>query len=200
MAIVHAHPIYCTTVACLRADIPAYHYMVGAAGGSSIRCAKYATFGSKVRTKGNELMNPRCASLIETFRSHHRLCVPCMQELSENMLTALRDGLRACLLANHGMICFGSSLSSAFKLVCERIFTFQNIHVLFVFSVRLPFNCCTQAVEVENLARQFVLIKSMGGQGVVLDSKEMEVRDGCDPLSTRIQKIMALHVTFVALH
>lgn len=44
----------------------------------------------------------------------------CMQELSDNMLTALRDGLKACLLANHGMICFGSSLPSAFKLVRGR--------------------------------------------------------------------------------
>jgi len=28
-------------------DIPAHHYMVAAAGGNSIRCAPYATFGSQ---------------------------------------------------------------------------------------------------------------------------------------------------------
>jgi L-fuculose-phosphate aldolase len=46
-AIVHAHPLYCTALACTRRDIPAFHYMVAAAGGKSIRCARYATFGTR---------------------------------------------------------------------------------------------------------------------------------------------------------
>lgn len=45
-AVVHAHPPHATAIACLRRDIPAAHYMVAAAGGSSIRCATYATFGT----------------------------------------------------------------------------------------------------------------------------------------------------------
>lgn len=45
-AIVHAHPVYCTTIAILGHDIPAIHYMVAIAGGSTIRCAPYATFGT----------------------------------------------------------------------------------------------------------------------------------------------------------
>src|SRR5690606_5433878 len=32
--------------ACTRRDIPAFHYMVAVAGGDSIRCAPYATFGT----------------------------------------------------------------------------------------------------------------------------------------------------------
>jgi L-fuculose-phosphate aldolase len=45
-AIVHAHPNYCTTIAIMGLDIPAIHYMVAIAGGSTIRCAPYATFGT----------------------------------------------------------------------------------------------------------------------------------------------------------
>ena len=46
-AVVHAHPIYCTTLAILGRGIPPLHYMVCAAGGDSIRCAPYATFGTQ---------------------------------------------------------------------------------------------------------------------------------------------------------
>ncbi|GAB5368072.1 hypothetical protein AAMO2058_001286500 [Amorphochlora amoebiformis] len=46
-AIVHTHSTFCTTMSCLRQGIPAFHYMVGAAGGSTIRCAKYGTYGTQ---------------------------------------------------------------------------------------------------------------------------------------------------------
>ncbi len=45
-AIVHAHPPWATALSCLRRDIPAFHYMVAAAGGRTIRCGSYATFGT----------------------------------------------------------------------------------------------------------------------------------------------------------
>ncbi|WP_342382100.1 class II aldolase/adducin family protein [Myxococcus stipitatus] len=45
-AVLHAHSMFCTTLACLRRGIPAFHYMVSAAGGADIRCAPYATFGT----------------------------------------------------------------------------------------------------------------------------------------------------------
>ncbi len=45
-AILHAHPVSCTTLACLGKGIPAFHYMVAVAGGKDIRCADYATFGT----------------------------------------------------------------------------------------------------------------------------------------------------------
>jgi len=45
-AIVHAHPTFCTTLAIMGRDIPAVHYMIAAAGGPTIRCAGYATFGT----------------------------------------------------------------------------------------------------------------------------------------------------------
>src|SRR5450759_538798 len=46
-AIVHTHGVYATTLACLARGIPAFHYMVAAAGGIDIRCAPYATFGTQ---------------------------------------------------------------------------------------------------------------------------------------------------------
>jgi L-fuculose-phosphate aldolase len=46
-AIVHTHSPFATTLACLGADIPAFHYMIAVAGGSDIRCAPYATFGTQ---------------------------------------------------------------------------------------------------------------------------------------------------------
>lgn len=45
-AIVHAHPTYCTTLAILRKPIPSCHYMIAVFGGTDVRCADYATFGT----------------------------------------------------------------------------------------------------------------------------------------------------------
>jgi len=45
-AIVHAHPTYATILAIMGLEIPAVHYMIAAAGGDTIRCAPYATFGT----------------------------------------------------------------------------------------------------------------------------------------------------------
>jgi L-fuculose-phosphate aldolase len=46
-AVLHAHSMFCTTLACLRRPIPSFHYMVAVAGGVDIRCAPYATFGTE---------------------------------------------------------------------------------------------------------------------------------------------------------
>ena len=46
VAIVHTHSTHATAVACLRRSIPAVHYLVALFGGSDIRCAEYATFGT----------------------------------------------------------------------------------------------------------------------------------------------------------
>jgi L-fuculose-phosphate aldolase len=47
-AIVHVHSPYATALACARREIPAFHYMVAMAGGDSIPCAPYATFGTQL--------------------------------------------------------------------------------------------------------------------------------------------------------
>jgi L-fuculose-phosphate aldolase len=66
------------------------------------------------------------------------------EALARGMLTALK-GRRACLLANHGMICFGPDLEHAFLL----------------------------AAEVEALAMQYWLARS-AGRPVLLSAAEMQ--------------------------
>ncbi len=85
-AIVHAHSPFAVALACLRRDIPSFHYMVAMAGGVDIRCAAYATFGT--------------------------------QALSDAVLAALQNR-RACLMANHGLVAWGRSLSAALALANE---------------------------------------------------------------------------------
>lgn len=46
-AVLHAHSPYATTLSCFGRDMPAFHYMIAVAGGNSIRCAPYATFGTQ---------------------------------------------------------------------------------------------------------------------------------------------------------
>jgi L-fuculose-phosphate aldolase len=46
-AVVHAHPPYATTIACLRVPIPPIHYLAGLAGAPAVPCAPYAPFGSE---------------------------------------------------------------------------------------------------------------------------------------------------------
>ena len=77
---------YATALACLRRDVPAFHYMIGVTGGTSLRVSDYAEFGT--------------------------------QALSDTMLKAMA-GRSACLLANHGQICFGPSLAKALWLAGE---------------------------------------------------------------------------------
>lgn len=46
-AVLHAHSPFAVSLACLRLGIPAFHYMIARFGGDSIRCARYAVFGSE---------------------------------------------------------------------------------------------------------------------------------------------------------
>ncbi|MDD5304952.1 MAG: class II aldolase/adducin family protein [Elusimicrobia bacterium] len=46
-AVIHTHSGYATTLACLRREIPAFHYMIALFGGSNIRCCEYATYGTQ---------------------------------------------------------------------------------------------------------------------------------------------------------
>ncbi len=46
-AIVHAHSTNATALATHKRGIPPFHYMVAMAGGHDIKCAKYATFGTR---------------------------------------------------------------------------------------------------------------------------------------------------------
>ncbi len=80
-AVVHTHSPFATTLACLDRAIPPFHYMVAVAGGSDIRCAPYATFGTQ------ELSDHAMAAL-----AGRRACL-----LSHHGMIAVGKTLRAAL-------------------------------------------------------------------------------------------------------
>ena len=64
-AIVHAHSTNATAISTHKKDIPAFHYMVAMAGGHNIKCAKYATYGTRDLSKNIlKALNGRKACLI----------------------------------------------------------------------------------------------------------------------------------------
>lgn len=46
-AVLHAHSPFAVSLACLRRELPPFHYMIARFGGETIRCADYAIFGSQ---------------------------------------------------------------------------------------------------------------------------------------------------------
>lgn len=46
-AVIHTHSPFATALACLRREIPPFHYMIARFGGATLRCANYATFGTE---------------------------------------------------------------------------------------------------------------------------------------------------------
>ena len=63
-AVVHTHSTYATTLACMRWNLPAVHYLVGFAG-LDVRCTPYATFGTpELARLAREGMKGRFAVLL----------------------------------------------------------------------------------------------------------------------------------------
>jgi len=96
-AIVHTHAENAAALACLGRGLPAFHYMVAVAGGDSIRCAPYATFGTQALSDAAlTALQGRKACLL----AHHGLIV---LERSAQQALALaievESLLRAYLLA-----------------------------------------------------------------------------------------------------
>ena len=84
-AIVHTHAPYATTLACMDRGIPPFHYMVAVAGGSDIRCAPYATFGTQ------ELSDHVIAALQHRkacLMSHHGM-IACGESLQKALALAV---------------------------------------------------------------------------------------------------------------
>tara|TARA_B100000212_G_scaffold333573_1_gene303185 strand:+ start:45 stop:677 length:633 start_codon:yes stop_codon:yes gene_type:complete len=50
-AIVHCHSMWASILSCSRKKIPSFHYMVAEFGGNDIKCAEYATFGTRKLAK-----------------------------------------------------------------------------------------------------------------------------------------------------
>ncbi len=110
-SIVHCHSNKATALACAGKSIPAFHYMVAAAGGHDIPLAPYATFGS--------------------------------EELANALVATLQDR-NACLMAHHGQIALATTPAKALDL----------------------------ALEIENLAKQYLDVLTLG-EPKILDDEEM---------------------------
>ena len=64
-AILHAHSPFAVSLACLRRDIPPFHYMIARFGGDTLRCAEYATFGTQALSNAALVaLEGRCACLL----------------------------------------------------------------------------------------------------------------------------------------
>ena len=64
-AIVHTHSPFATSLACLGTEIPPFHYMIARFGGSTVRCARYATFGEQALSDAVlEALEDRCGCLM----------------------------------------------------------------------------------------------------------------------------------------
>jgi len=106
--------MHAVVLACRHEPIPAFHYMVAAAGGADIPCVPYAIFGS--------------------------------EDLAKHVAHGLAER-DACLLANHGQIAIGSTLTQALEL----------------------------AHEVETLAEQYVKVLMLGGPKPLSDQQMQDV-------------------------
>lgn len=64
-AVLHAHSPKAAALAVLGRELPAFHYMIAVAGGNSVRCAPYATFGtSELADNAVAAMDQRKACLL----------------------------------------------------------------------------------------------------------------------------------------
>jgi L-fuculose-phosphate aldolase len=99
--VLHTHSPFATSLACLRKDIPAFHYMIAVTGAKSIRCAHYATFGSQELSehavgalhgsKACLLANHGMIALADDLKSALRLAIE-VESLCEQYWRALQAG------------------------------------------------------------------------------------------------------------
>ncbi len=115
-AVVHTHSPMATALACARHAIPPLHYMITLAGEGGARGIPCAPHA----TFGTEA-------------------------LAEAVVASLGAGLRATLLANHGVVALGATLAGAVAL----------------------------AREVENLATQYLALRAAGLAPVLLSPEEL---------------------------
>ena len=50
-AVLHTHSTHAAALACLRRELPAFHYMVALAGGDSVPCVPYELFGTEALSR-----------------------------------------------------------------------------------------------------------------------------------------------------
>ncbi len=108
-AVLHAHSPFAVSLACLRRDIPPFHYMIARFGGDTVRCADYAIFGSAdLSTAAMQAMAGRKGCLL----ANHGLLVA-GGDLAETFALAVELGelceqyWRACQLGHPVLLTSG---------------------------------------------------------------------------------------------
>ena len=115
-AVVHSHSTCATAISTHQKSIPAFHYMIGVAGGDDIKCTKYATFGTRKLSKNilSALKN-RSACLIgnhgqiafgENLDKAFELALE-VENICNQYINALRIGIPKILSKNEMKIVLG---------------------------------------------------------------------------------------------
>ena len=72
-AVIHLHSRFCTSLSMLRREIPAVHYMIAAAGGPTIPCVPYVTWGTQ--ELADYILNALKDRLACLLANHGMVCV-----------------------------------------------------------------------------------------------------------------------------
>jgi L-fuculose-phosphate aldolase len=115
-AIVHVHSIYATALACLRKEIPAFHYMIGVAGGTNIRVSDYAEFGTaELSVTMLKAMEGRTGCLLA---NHGQICFgPTLEKALwlAGEIEAISHQYWAALLAGKPVVLSDAEMTSVLK-------------------------------------------------------------------------------------
>lgn len=119
-AVVHVHSPYATALACQRREIPPFHYMITAVGGDSVRCSRYATFGTQALSDAVlEALAGRRACLLA---NHGMIATGTTLERAIDLALEVEDLARQFLLANVG----GSPVLLSATDIAEAVERFKN--------------------------------------------------------------------------
>jgi L-fuculose-phosphate aldolase len=89
-AVLHTHSTHAAALACLRRDLPAFHYMVAIAGSDHVPCVPYHLFGTEA-----------------------------LSQAVAGAMAGAGSQVDACLMANHGLVAAGNTLPKAMKVLQE---------------------------------------------------------------------------------
>jgi len=107
-AVVHCHSDWASILSCLRKNILQFHYMVAEFGGNDIKCAEYATFGTKKLAKNViKAIKNRKGCLLA---NHGQICIGKNLEEASHLSIALEK------LSKQYFFCL---LSKKFKMLTD---------------------------------------------------------------------------------
>ena len=116
-SVVHCHSQWASTLSCLRKDIPPFHYMIAEFGGKDVKCAKYATFGTrKLAQNVLRVIKNRKGCLLS---NHGQICVGNSLDEASHLSFALEKLSKQyffCLLSNKNVILTDEEINEVIEL------------------------------------------------------------------------------------